>query len=97
MKTYFIFNGSTASTIRFNLQNPGPSYIGQSITIANYNGNTGTLQIGLVSTTENGVAMGSTYNSGAYITNGNLIVINGVASKTFTYIGSGSVNWIVSF
>jgi hypothetical protein len=94
MKVYFVFNGFSSSAIRFNLSDPGASYIGQSITIVNYNGSTGILQIGLSNVAGQGVGPGTTYNSGAGLSNTLVVNINGLANKTFTYIGTGAVNWV---
>jgi hypothetical protein len=94
MKIYFVFNGNSASAIRFNLSDPTANYIGQSITIVNYNSGAGIIQVALANVSGLGLGPSTTYNNGAYITNTTLININGLANKTFTYIGTGAVQWV---
>jgi hypothetical protein len=94
MKIYFVFNGNSGSAIRFNLSDPGANYIGQSITIVNYNSGAGMLQVGLANVAGQGVGPGTTYNTGAGLSNSIVTNITSLNNKTFTYIGTGAVQWV---
>ena len=93
MRVVYIFNGNTSSPVSLTLTSPTAAYVGQMITIVNYNF-PGTANVTVSIGTKLGVAQNyTTYNATGYLWgNGNSLDVKQYQSYTLMYLGSNTSN-----